>query len=360
MKTAACLPVLLTVLFTLPAAARADEPAAFVGEPSCRVAAPILQANESVLWKGPCKDGFADGAGVLERNQQGIVRNSLVASYEVTMVRGRISGDGKLKYKNGDTYAGSFRDGRRDGKGYTAFANGDQYEGGYTNDVPNGPGILLERDGLEYQGDWKDGKFDGIGSIQYALGGGYFGAWKAGKFHGKGVLTYAGSGRKLEAEFENGRVRNAPAAAALSGARYGMQRDSPATGSHMITRDVTGYVPFDKSYAELTPEQQAAVKSPYLALEEGDEPPYPIHGLQPIFNWLKKAQDKALVVGELRLDVLVGKDGNPVSVKTIGAPSPEIAKFATLVVGKEKYKPAVCHGAPCEMVFPFRMEFVLR
>jgi hypothetical protein len=354
MKTAAC----LLALFTLSAAAHADEPAGFVGEPACRVARPILAANETVAWKGPCKDGFADGAGVLERNQQGIILNTLAASYEVTMAQGRISGDGKLKYKNGDTYTGSFKDGRRDGKGYTAFANGDQYEGDYRNDVPHGAGVALKRDGSLYEGDWKDGKFDGIGSIKYALGGGYLGGWKAGKFHGKGVLTYAGSGRKLEAEFEDGRVRGTPARATMPDGHYAMKRD-PVTGSNLTSRPVTGFVPFDKSYAELTPDQQASVKKPYMALEEGDEPPYPLHGLQPIYDWLKQAQDKVKVAGDLRLDVLVGKDGNPVSVTTIGTPSPEIAKFATLVVGKEKYKPAVCHGEPCEMVFPFNMKFVL-
>lgn len=100
-------------------------------------------------------------------------------------------------------------------------------------------------------------------------------------------------------------------------------------------------------------DQQAAVKSQYRALEKGDEPPYPIHGLQ-------RAQAKALVTGKLRIDVLVGKDGNPVTLKTIGAPSPEIARFATVVMAQEKYKPAVCHGAPCDMVFPFSMEFIVK
>jgi hypothetical protein len=361
MRTAAC----LFALFTFTTAASADEPAGLVGEASCRIATPILKANETVVWKGQCKDGFADGAGVLERNEQGLLRISLAATYQVTMVAGRISGDGKLKFKNGDTYIGSFRDGQRDGKGYTEFANGDQYEGAYKDDLPDGPGLFLESDGMEYQGAWKAGKFDGIGSIKYALGGGYVGAWQAGQFHGKGVLTYAGSGRKLEAEFDHGRVRGAPAPApapdpaAPGDALYSMREGIPATGSYRKNRDVTGPVPFDKSYAELTPEQQAVVKLPYHALEEGDEPPYPLHGLQPIYNWLKKAQSKVLVEGELRLDVLVDRDGNAVSVKSIGRPSQDIVKFVALVVGQEKYKPAVCHGTPCEMVYPFRMAFVV-
>jgi hypothetical protein len=101
------------------------------------------------------------------------------------------------------------------------------------------------------------------------------------------------------------------------------------------------------------------VKQPYRALEEGDEPPYPVHGLKPIYAWIKQAQAKVLVEGSLRLDVLVGKDGNAVSVTTIGSPSPEITKFATLVVSREKYKPALCRGTPCEMIYPFNMQFTL-
>lgn len=356
MKTAACLLVLFTVATTQCAA----QPSGFVGEPSCQIAPPHLEAGETVAWKGPCKDGFAAGAGVLERYRHGALLNTLVASYEVSMAQGRIDGQGKIKFENGGTYAGSFKDGQRDGKGYAVYANGDQFEGEYRNDKPNGIGTLLKRDQSEYQGGWKDGQFDGVGSMKFDLGGRYEGAWKAGMFHGKGVLTYAGSGRRLEAEFENGRVRGALAPEKLPAERYAMKRDDPLTGSHLTANAVTSAVPFDKSYAELTPAQQAIVKQPYLTLEEGDEPPYPVNGLKQIFDWIRKAQDQVKVVGDLRLDVLVGKDGNPLSVTTVGTPSPEIAKFATLVLSKEKYKPAVCRGEPCEMVFPFRMKFTMK
>lgn len=353
MKTVAC----LLILFTLSAAACAEEADGFLGEPGCRVAPLVLETNASVLWKGPCKDGYADGPGVLERYQRRVLFVSLADTYEVTMARGRISGDGKLKYKNGDIYTGSFKDGRRDGKGYTAFADGDQYDGQYQNDVPHGTGVMLHGSGTEYEGDWKDGKQDGIGSIKYSLGGGYLGAWKGGKFHGKGVLTYAGSGRKREAEFDNGRVRGV-SAPPLAHNRYSLD-PAPLGLDFLMPRATTGPFPFDKPYGEMTPEQQAVVKKQYPALEDGDEPPYPLHGLKQIFAWIKQAQQKTLVTGTLRLNVLVGKDGDPVSVKTIGAPSPEIARFAAIVVGKEKFKPAVCHGAPCEMVYPFLMEFIV-
>jgi hypothetical protein len=354
MKTVAC----LLVLFTVSTAAYADEPSGFGGEASCRVAKPILEPNETVKWNGPCKDGYASGTGVLQRYRQGGVFDTAGARYDVTMVQGRISGEGSVKYPNGDTYTGSFKDGQRDGKGHAAYANGDQFEGDYRNDRPDGNGIFLARDRSQYQGAWKDGKFDGDGAMTFALGGHYEGAWKAGKFDGKGVLTYAGSGRRIEGEFEDGRVRGSPAPTRLPKKFYPLRSDGALRGSNITANLVTGAVPLDKSYAEFTSAQQATVKEPYLALEEGDEPPYPVHGVKPIYDWLKQAQDKLHVNGELRLDVLVGKDGTAISVTTIGAPSPEMVKFATAVMAKEKYKPAVCRGVPCEMIFPFAMEFV--
>ena len=353
MKPASC----VFALFVVAPAAFADAPPAFVGEPSCLVAKPILNPDETVTWKGPCKDGYAAGPGVLQKFRPGLLVNSAVARYEVTMAQGRIIGEGTLKEANGDTYIGTFKDGQRGGNGYTAYANGNKHEGGYQNDLANGPGIMIENGRDRYEGGWKDGKFDGAGSMTYSLGGRYDGSWKNGKFDGKGMITYVGSGRRLVAEFEDGRARGTPGPAQVPERRYSLGREGIATGSLIPPRPVSGIVPFDKSYGELTAEQQAMVKLPYKALEEGDEPPYPLHGLAPIYTWIKKAQAKVLIEGGLRLDVLVGKDGKALSVAIIRTPNPEIAKFAAVVVTNEQYKPAVCRGVPCEMIYPFNMYF---
>lgn len=353
MKTAICLFALFTV-----SGAWAGAPAGFVGEADCLVARPAFDATETVSWKGPCKDGYAAGAGVLERTRPGVLLRSVVARYEVTLLQGRFDGDAVIKFDNGDSYKGQIKDGLREGKGYTVFANGDQYEGDYRRDRRDGKGTMLSRDGAEYTGDWKDDNHDGSGTMLYALGGRYDGVWKAGKFSGKGALTYAGSGRRLEADFEDGRVRGTAAPAKLEETRYAMRGGAPELGSLIAPIAATGSLPFEKSYAELTPEQQAVITRPYMALEPGDEPPYPLHGLKPICDWIKQAQDRVQAVGDLRLDVLVGKDGKPVSVKTVVAPTPELGKFAAVVVFTQTYKPAVCRGAPCAMVFPFSMKLV--
>jgi hypothetical protein len=346
MKTAAC----LFALFTVSAAACASEPA-------CQLAGPAIAANETVVWKGACKDGFADGAGVLERSRRGVFSDTLVASYEVTMVQGRIEGAGKIKYANGNAFTGNFKDGRRDGPGYMAYANGDQLEVDFRDDLPNGAGVLLLSSGAGYEGGWKDGKFDGIGTRTYQLGGSYAGAWKAGKWHGKGVLTYAGSGRKLAALFDNGRVAGAPAAGQPADEQLVIHRDGSKSAKQTpMSISQTS----DRPYEKLTAAEQAAFREAYPTLAPGDEPPYPLNGPRAVYEWIRKAQHKLMVEGDLRIDVVVGKDGKVVSVTTLGKPSPEMAKFAVMVVAKEKYKAAVCDGAPCEMIFSYNMRFITR
>jgi len=50
----------------LSTAALADEQDKFsIGEPDCRVVNSGPRANERITWRGGCKDGFADGSGVL-------------------------------------------------------------------------------------------------------------------------------------------------------------------------------------------------------------------------------------------------------------------------------------------------------
>jgi hypothetical protein len=353
MKIAACL--FSGLIVSTPAFA--GEPAEFMGEPSCRVARLIVEPTETVVWKGGCEGGYASGAGVLERLRGGKVFDNAVARYEVTMVQGRISDVAVITYKNDDKYTGYVKDGQRDGKGFIAYANGDQFEGDFKNDLRNGNGTLLERDRSRYDGAWKDDQFDGIGTRQFALGGQYAGSWKAGRFDGHGMLTYAGSGHRLEAEFKNGMVPGKSAPAELPSARFAMKRERPPIGSHLLKESATGIIPFDKSYAELTAGQQAIVKRRYIALEDGDEPPYPARGLKPIFEWLEKWGERLAEAGSLRLNILIDKDGKPLSVTNIEAPSPKMAEFATSVMASQAYKPAVCRGEPCAMMFPLDIKF---
>jgi len=67
------------------------------------------------------------------------------------------------------------------------------------------------------------------------------------------------------------------------------------------------------------------------------------------------------VVGRLQLKatiylyVLVGADGKARSVRVIGLKDPDMRKFVARVAVTVKYKPAVCAGQPCEMVYPYHL-----
>ena len=145
------------------------------------------------------------------------------------------------------------------------------------------------------------------------------------------------------------------------GSRYSLKADLPDTGSS-IRRDVvtSSRIPFDKRYSELTSEQRELLKRQYERMGNDDEPPFPVDGLGPIYKALAAAQKKLLVEGSMVLFVEVDRGGQATSVSVLRSPDPEMTRVAAAVLMLEKYKPAVCDGAPCKMQFPFRMEFKTR
>ncbi len=143
--------------------------------------------------------------------------------------------------------------------------------------------------------------------------------------------------------------------------RYSLKQDQPDIGTN-IKRDIVGgsVVPLDKGYAELSPEEQAYVKSQYEQMGPNDEPPFPINGLRPIYKMIAAGQQKLLVTGSMTLAVEVNSQGEAMSVSVLQSPDPEMARFAASVLMLQKYKPALCNGSPCKMQFPFRIAFATR
>jgi hypothetical protein len=141
---------------------------------------------------------------------------------------------------------------------------------------------------------------------------------------------------------------------------YGIKADRPATGSAIRPYAVRGSaIPVNKTYAELSPEERQVVNTWYEHIQPGDEPPFPLEGLRPIYDALSKAQAKLLAQGELYIFATVDAKGQVTSTKIIGNPSPEMTKFAASLLLLTKFKPAVCGGAPCIMDFPLRHVFVV-
>jgi hypothetical protein len=143
---------------------------------------------------------------------------------------------------------------------------------------------------------------------------------------------------------------------------FKIKQDTPDTGSN-IRRDAVwgGSLPYDKTYAELSPEQQRTFKSRYVDMPEGDEPPFPVDGLGPLLGAIYRVSRSVDVgVGKLEMDVYVDETGSATKVDVIRTPDAQLAKHAATIAMLTKFKPALCQGKPCAMGFPVSLGFVRR
>uniref|UniRef100_A0A665UNW0 Alsin Rho guanine nucleotide exchange factor ALS2 a n=1 Tax=Echeneis naucrates TaxID=173247 RepID=A0A665UNW0_ECHNA len=100
------------------------------------------------------------------------------AHYHGSWLGGRVHGRGTMKWPDGRTYKGNFKNGQEDGYGECI--------------IPNK--VLNKPD--SYQGNWKDGKIHGFGKYKYANGEVYEGCYYEGQRHGYGMLS---SGKRIRA-----------------------------------------------------------------------------------------------------------------------------------------------------------------
>ena len=151
-------------------------------------------------------------------------------------------------------------------------------------------------------------------------------------------------------------------AGAQETARHDLREGSPRTGT-MIQRKtvINSPVPMDRSYAELTPAQQATLRGYYHQMPAADEPPFPRHGMKPLFEALYKVRDRADAlrgpVGLLEMYATVNSDGKVVDVAVYATPDKAYSEAAATVLGLTEFKPAVCAGKPCRMEFPVVLRF---
>lgn len=335
---------------------------AYLGDEQCRIA-PVQPppADGKISWSGACKDGYASGQGKLAW-RVGPNKDSL--RLEGALVRGEIDGVATLASDQW-SYTGSFRKGVPHGSGYMRMGNGDQYEGGIVDGMREGPGQFVGQDRTTYDGNWKRGKRDGFGKAVFATGGSYEGEWQQGVFHGQGKIVYAG-GNTYEGQFVGGRAAHhagvaeaAPAAAPVR--QFDTKGEELELGSHMRTRTGTSPLPPEATWEQLTPEQQAMVRAAYPALETGDEPPYPLTGNRGFSRAIGEIYNHYPGhTGIVTLFVVVGADGAPKSVKTLGATHPEMGRYLGRVAMAQRFKPARCRGQACEMIYRYAVNFTTR
>lgn len=336
----------------VPGISSAAEPV-YLGAANCRIATlEPAPKNEAVSWDGACKNGHASGKGVLSWRDDAFDKIRL----EATLVAGEVSGEGILKTKD-YTYTGTLRNGLPHGHGYFEYAAAQGwYEGDVVAGLPHGKGIRLQVDRARYTGEWLQGKRNGWGEATFSNGGSYTGGWKDDKFDGHGKIVYAGSGRIYEGQFKDGRVAGLPEPE-IDTRRYAIKE--AAAGSRALKEDrITSVIPLASGWGNLTPAQKNTVRSGYPALEAGDEPPFPVKGEGALIDAISRInQALGWAGGQITFHVLIGKDGKPLRVTTYGAPDPALVRAVSQLVMLEQYKPAVCRGQPCEMIYGKQVMF---
>ena len=148
-----------TVVLALCGSLACAEDGYIVDKNGCKIANPSPKPKESVTWSGGCKDGYADGRGVMQWYDD----SKPGSLYEGKLVRGALSGQGKLTLPDGTTYEGGWLDGKQSGTGVLTASDGGTYSGEWKHGEPDGPGVMRNGNGETVTGIWKEGVYIGPG-----------------------------------------------------------------------------------------------------------------------------------------------------------------------------------------------------
>jgi hypothetical protein len=203
---------------------------------------------------------------------------------------------------------------------------------------------------------WVDGYREGQGQATFALGGSYDGHWHHNHFDGAGTIVYVG-GRTYTGQFQDGRVAGLPPLPPLEHRIFRITNTENHVRSLIPAQTANSTVSGNK-WEDMTESERRIIKADYPALEEGDEPPYPINGMRPLIaGMVKVGYVDFSFMGQMHMNVLVGADGKPISATTVGKLPPDVAQYLGSVLMITTFKPAVCHGKPCQMLFPVASHF---
>jgi hypothetical protein len=120
----------------------------------CLVWSDNYSPNDSITWKGNCKDNYADGLGKLTWFQN----QKTVATYVGIMKKGNPNGKGKYSIIDYGILQGNFLDGQLDGQGVAVYFNfGQKQIGTFKNGVLNGQGEINFTDGRKLKGNFVNG-----------------------------------------------------------------------------------------------------------------------------------------------------------------------------------------------------------
>ncbi len=151
--------------------------------------------------------GFVVGAVVVENKQYFTDTVAIPVSflpdggeYDGELLKGELSGKGRIIWPNGDSYEGEFKKGLFHGQGRYETVN-NIYTGEFVKGVARGVGTIAYPDGSVYEGDVDFGEANGSGSLRFANKK-YTGEFKDNLFSGQGKLLDS-NGDIYEGQFAN-------------------------------------------------------------------------------------------------------------------------------------------------------------
>jgi hypothetical protein len=121
----------------------------------CKVANTFPRAGETITWSGSCKDGFADGHGIVQWFLDGKEDDR----YEGDLKMGWAEGHGVLSKSDGGKYSGEWKHSIQEGNGRYEAPDGSFYDGEWKNGKPHGQGQYRRPDGKVFIGEWVDGVY---------------------------------------------------------------------------------------------------------------------------------------------------------------------------------------------------------
>lgn len=144
---------------------------------------------------------------------------------------------------------------------------------------------------------------------------------------------------------------------AAAGNKVYTLKGEPQAGSKVRTVDARSSIPFNKSYVELSNDQQAIFNAQFQDLAINERPPFPVEGLRAIYRPILSKNKSLEDTGVLSLAILVDEKGRVDNVSVVETTSPELEEFAVEALAGVKFEPAVCDGATCSMEFPVKVIF---
>ena len=103
----------------------------------------------------------------------------------------KCSGNGTIKYDNGDAYEGKFKDSEPHGQGKMTYIDDGRVCEGNWQDGKLQKGSCKWENGSVYEGELVDGLPHGKGNMTNSNGNVYEGEWRKGMRHGKGSCKFS-------------------------------------------------------------------------------------------------------------------------------------------------------------------------